>query len=162
MGAVCQCVIPRYLLKPIPKQRDLGVECKAETLRCIQGKSTKGMYFLHKECVRRAYQLVEKPTAPAATLDEGTLFVGRSDSSPNPTMEPLEDCLHYIEVVRAIRQSLEPGFVLLYHYTDPRFIDSISTLFRVKIFSGIPYHFKSLLIVSRETHTAHHHRRQHS
>ena len=121
----CQAVIPRYLLKPIPGERDLGVELKMETLKSIRGPSKDGTFFLRKECIRRAYQLVENPSAAPAPLDDTTLLVDRAPPWKRLQMESLDDPARYCEVVQAIRRTLKPGYVLLYHYTDPRFIESI-------------------------------------
>ena len=113
-------------MKPIPGERDLGVELKAETLRGITGPSKNGTFFLRRECIQRAYQLVQSPSAAPLPLDDTTLLVDATPpegSSENPKMEPLRDPARYCARVDEIRKTLKPGYVLLYHYTDPRFIE---------------------------------------
>ena len=127
----CQAVIPRYLLKPIPGERDLGVDLKMETLKSIRGPSKDGTFFLRKECIRRAYQLVENPSAAPAPLDDTTLLMDRAPPWKRLQMESLDDPARYCEVVQAIRRTLKPGYALLYHYTDPRFIEVTLRAFTV-------------------------------
>ena len=120
----CQGVLPRYLLKPIPGERDLGVELKTETLRGISGPSKNGTLFLRKEFIQRAYQLVESPSAAPLPLDDTRLVVDHTPAGPSngPEMETLNDPARYCTKVDEIRKTLKPGYVLLYHYTDPNFI----------------------------------------
>ena len=118
----CQAVIPRYLLKPIPGERDLGVVLRVETLKSINGPSTDGTFFLRKECIRRAYQLVKELSETPALLDDSTLLVDRAPPWRRVQMESLDDPARYCKAVQEIRDALEPGYVLLYHYTDPRVI----------------------------------------
>ena len=115
--------MPRYLLQPIPGERDLGVDVVVESLKCIRGRSRQGAFSLRKECIRRAYQLVERPSMEPAPLDETTLFLEPpGETTDSLEMETLNDCGRYCEIVKALRRTLKPGYVLLYHYTDPRFI----------------------------------------
>ena len=121
----CQAVLPRYLLKPIPGERDLGVELKVEMLKSIRGPSRDGTFFLRKECIRRAYQLVKAPSAAPLPLDDTTLFVDHTPGRPSegPKLESLSDPARYCEVVQTIRRTLKPGYVLLFHYTNARVIE---------------------------------------
>ena len=109
------------MLKPIPGERDLGVELKAETLKSINGPSKNGTFFLRRECIQRAYQLVESPSAAPLRLDDTTLVVDHTPMGPlkGPGKEPLSDPTAYCARLDAIRKTLRPGYVLLYHYTDP-------------------------------------------
>ena len=94
-----------------------------ETVKSIRGPSKDGTFFLRKECIQRAYQLVENPSAAPALLDDTTLLVDHAPPWKRLQMESLDDPARYCEVVQAIRRTLKPGYALLYHYTDPRFIE---------------------------------------
>ena len=95
-----------------------------EALKSIRGPSSDGTFFLRKECIRRAYQLVKTPSAAPLPLDDTRLVVDHTPAGPSngPEMETLNDPARYCTKVDEIRKTLKPGYVLLYHYTDPNFI----------------------------------------